>query len=76
MYFLVLFRSGPAWRTGAPLEEQPFTLEHAVHLQKFYQEQKVFMGGPCEDKRICCSWWCSKLRARRKPLGLFRIIRL
>jgi uncharacterized protein YciI len=50
MYFLVLFRPGPAWRTGAPLEEQPFTVEHAVHLQKFYQEQKVFMGGPCEDK--------------------------
>jgi len=50
MYFLVLFRPGPAWRAGAPLEEQPFTVEHAVHLQKLYQEQKVFMGGPCEDK--------------------------
>ena len=33
MSFLVLFRPGPAWRAGAPLEEQ-----------------KVFMGGPCEDK--------------------------
>ncbi len=50
MYFLVLFRPGPAWWTGAPLEEQPSTVEHAVHLQKLYQEQKVFMGGLCEDK--------------------------
>jgi len=50
MYFLVLFRPGAAWRVGAPLEKQPFTVEPAVPLQKVYQEQKVFMGGPCEDK--------------------------
>lgn len=50
MYFLVLYRPGPAWRIGAPVEEQPFTVEHAAHLQQLYQEQKVFMGGPSEDK--------------------------
>jgi uncharacterized protein YciI len=50
MSFHVLFRPGPAWRAGAPLEKQPCTVEHAVHLQQFYQEQQVFMGGPCEDK--------------------------
>ena len=50
MYFLVLFRPAPAWWIGAPLDEQFFTVEHAVHLQQLYQEQKVFMGGPCEDK--------------------------
>ena len=46
----VLSRAGPAWRVGAPSDEQPFTIEHAVHLQQLYQEQKVFIGGPCEDK--------------------------
>jgi uncharacterized protein YciI len=32
------------------LDKQPFTVEHASHLQQVYREQKVFMGGPCEDK--------------------------
>jgi len=50
LYFLVLFGPGPAGRASAPLEELPFPVDHAVPLQKFYQEQKVFMGGPCEDK--------------------------
>ncbi len=36
MYFLVLFRPGPAWLTGAPLDEQPFTVEHAVHLKLLF----------------------------------------
>lgn len=50
MYFLVLFRPGPAWLTDTPLEKQPFTVEHAVHLKLLHKEQKVFMGGPCAEK--------------------------
>jgi hypothetical protein len=46
MYFLVLFRPVPAWRIGASLGEQPFTVEHTAHLQQLYQEQKVFIGRP------------------------------
>ena len=50
MYFLVLFRPGPAWLTDAPLDEQPFIVEHAVHLKRLYHERRVFMGGPCAEK--------------------------
>lgn len=50
MYFIVLVRPGPAWLTEKPLDEQPFTKEHAVHLQHLFKEQKLFMGGPCADK--------------------------
>src|SRR5216683_3093119 len=70
MYFLVLFRPGPAWRLGASLDEQPFTVEHAVHLQRLYQEQKVFMGGRVGARAICFPLWCSKLRARQKLLRI------
>lgn len=49
MYFLVLFRPGPAWLEDTPLDKQPFTIEHATHLRKLYRERKVFMGGPCAD---------------------------
>ena len=48
MYFLALFRQGPAWLPGVPLEQQPYTAEHAQHLQRLYSEGKVFMGGPCD----------------------------
>ena len=46
----MLFRPGPAWRIEAPLDKLPTTLEHASHLQQLYREQKVCMGGSCEDK--------------------------
>jgi uncharacterized protein YciI len=50
MYFLALFRPGPAWLRDVPLDRQPFTVEHAAHLQRLYKERKVFMGGPCAGK--------------------------
>jgi uncharacterized protein YciI len=50
MDFLVLFRPGPAWLIDPLREEQPFTVEHAVHLKLLSKEQKVVMEGPCADK--------------------------
>jgi uncharacterized protein YciI len=76
MYFLVLSRPGPAWRAGAPLEKQPFTVEQAVHLQKLYQEQKVFMGGRCEDKSDLLSVVVLQAASETEAFGLFRIIHL
>lgn len=69
MYFLVLFRPSPAWRAGAPLDEQPFTVEHATHLQQLYQEQKVLMGGPCEDKSDLFSVVVFQAESRAEALG-------
>ena len=32
------------------MDKLPTTLEQASHLQQVYREQKVCMGGSCEDK--------------------------
>lgn len=76
MYFLVLFRPDPAWLTDTPLAEQSFTVEHAVHLQRLYKEQKVFMGGLCAQKSDLLSVVVLQDSSETEALGISRTIHL
>jgi hypothetical protein len=45
-YFVVLRRSGPEWRPGMPLEEQPGWDEHATFMDGLVDKGFVLLGGP------------------------------
>jgi hypothetical protein len=49
-YFVVLRRSGPEWKSGLPLEEQPGWVEHADFMDALVDNGFVVLGGPLADE--------------------------
>jgi uncharacterized protein YciI len=72
MYFLALFKPGPAWLRDVPLDQQPFTVEHATHLRRLYNERKLFMGGPCADKSDLLSVVILEAASETEALGYLK----
>jgi uncharacterized protein YciI len=49
-FFVVLRRTGPAWREGRPLEEQSGWSEHAAFMDGLVASGFVVLGGPLADE--------------------------
>jgi uncharacterized protein YciI len=49
-YFVVLRRTGPAWRADRPLEEQSGWPEHAAFMDGLVDDGRVVLGGPLADE--------------------------
>ena len=47
--FLVFRGPGPAWVPGTPTREQPLWDEHAVFMDRMFDEGRVVLGGPYAD---------------------------
>ena len=47
--FLVFRGPGPAWAPGTPTREQPLWDEHAVFMDRLFDEGRVVLGGPYAD---------------------------
>ena len=46
--FLFLYRQGPAWEAGKPINQQKLA-PHAAYIRKLMAEGKVVAGGPWAD---------------------------
>jgi uncharacterized protein YciI len=49
MFLVGLTRSGPAWRVGAPMEEQVDWPAHAAYMDALVEQGAVVLGGPLPD---------------------------
>jgi uncharacterized protein YciI len=49
-YLVRLTRSGPAWASGRPLEEQSGWDEHAAYMDRLVDDGTVVLGGPLADE--------------------------
>ena len=47
--FLVFRGPGPAWVAGTPTREQPLWDEHAVFMDRLFDQGRVVLGGPYAD---------------------------
>jgi uncharacterized protein len=46
--FVIIYRPGPAWREGKPIQEQPIKA-HFEYMHQLNQEGKIISGGPFAD---------------------------
>jgi uncharacterized protein YciI len=44
--FLVYRKPGPAWEKGVPTREQPLWDEHAVFMDRLFDEGRIVLAGP------------------------------
>jgi uncharacterized protein YciI len=49
-FHVVVTRSGPEWKTGAPLEEQSGWEAHAEFMDRLVEEGFIVLGGPLFDE--------------------------
>lgn len=47
--FIFLWAPGPAWVQGKTVREQPYWDEHAVFMDRLFENGTVVMGGPFAD---------------------------
>jgi uncharacterized protein len=47
--FLVFRGPGPSWVPGRPTREQPLWDEHAVFMDRLFEQGRVVLGGPYAD---------------------------
>jgi uncharacterized protein len=47
--FLVFRDPGPAWVPGTPTRQQPLWNEHAVFMDRLFEEGRIVLGGPYAD---------------------------
>ena len=47
--FIFLWGPGPAWVQGKTVREQPYWDEHAVFMDRLFDNGTVVMGGPFAD---------------------------
>ncbi|WP_433750416.1 YciI family protein [Falsibacillus pallidus] len=50
MRFLIYLTRGPKWKEEVSLHNQPFMPEHAVYVQKKFDEGKILLAGPFGDQ--------------------------
>jgi uncharacterized protein YciI len=50
MFLVVQRRSGPQWKPGAPLDEQPRWEEHAAFMDGLVESGLIVLGGPLADE--------------------------
>ena len=50
MFHVVVHRSGPDWKAGAPLEEQSGWQAHADFMDGLVDEGFIVLGGPLADE--------------------------
>jgi uncharacterized protein YciI len=49
-FHVVVTRSGPEWKTGAPLEEQSGWEAHAAFMDDLVERGFIVLGGPLADE--------------------------
>jgi uncharacterized protein len=47
--FVIFFSPGPTWVAGKTSREQPYWDEHAIFMDKLFEEGTVILGGPYAD---------------------------
>ena len=47
--FILHFKPGPSWAPGKTSREQQYWSEHAIFMDKLFEEGVVIMGGPYTD---------------------------
>jgi uncharacterized protein YciI len=47
--YLVFRDPGPSWVEGLPSREQPLWDEHAVFMDRLFEERRIVLGGPYAD---------------------------
>jgi uncharacterized protein YciI len=47
--FLVFRGPGPSWVPGKPTREQPLWDEHAVFMDRLFEQGRIVLGGPYAD---------------------------
>ncbi len=47
--FVILWAHGPAWVDGKTVREQPYWIEHAVFMDRLFENGTVILGGPFTD---------------------------
>lgn len=47
-YFLFLYRPGPAWRAGVPMNQQGLA-PHGAYMQRLLREERLLAGGGFTD---------------------------
>jgi uncharacterized protein YciI len=47
--FVTLRAAGPAWVAGVGVREQPLWDEHAVFMDRLFDEGRILLGGPFTD---------------------------
>jgi uncharacterized protein YciI len=47
--FVILWTHGPAWVEGKTVREQPYWDEHAVFMDRLFENGMVVLGGPFAD---------------------------
>ena len=50
MFHVVVHRSGPEWKSSAPLEEQSGWIEHADFMEELVDQGFIVLGGPLSDE--------------------------
>jgi uncharacterized protein YciI len=49
-FHVVVHRSGPEWKSSAPLEEQSGWIEHADFMEELVDQGFIVLGGPLSDE--------------------------
>jgi uncharacterized protein len=47
--YLVFRNPGPSWVKGLPSRQQPLWDEHAVFMDRLFEEGRIVLGGPYAD---------------------------
>ena len=47
--YLVFRNPGPSWVPGLPTRQQPFWEQHAVFMDRLFEEGRIVLGGPYAD---------------------------
>jgi uncharacterized protein YciI len=47
--FMILWGPGPAWVAGKTVREQPYWDDHAVFMDRLFENGMVLLGGPFAD---------------------------
>jgi uncharacterized protein YciI len=47
--FLVFRRPGPSWAAGLPTRQQPLWDEHAVFIDRLFEQGRIILAGPYAD---------------------------
>jgi uncharacterized protein YciI len=48
-FFLVFRNPGPSWVSGFPSRQQPLWDDHAVFMDRLFEQGRIILGGPYAD---------------------------
>ena len=47
--YVILYRQGPAWKTGVPMRQQAAIVPHFKYMKQLFQEGTILEAGPTLD---------------------------